>query len=301
MQQKAVTLLEWQQLFSTEEHCKQHLFELRWPEGFICPHCGHREYWYTLGHELYDCKHCRHRTSVTANTLLHSTKIPLVKWFTAIYFVAVDKGGISASRLSVYVDVSWNTARLMLAKLRKAMQDRDANYLLSGIIELDDGFVGGRGTGGKRGRGSETKTAILVACEQREEGKYAGYLKMQVVPAINQEESHGFCEQAILPNQHLKTDGSPTLKTLKTLHTVSSQVTPPKETGKWLPWVHIAIANLKRFLLGTYHGVSGERLQEYLDEFCYRFNRRSWVLQIPNRLLYSALNTKPMCRLALSL
>jgi transposase-like protein len=297
MQQKAMTLIEWQEAFSTQKKCLAHLAELRWPEGFICPHCSHTEAWFTPGHDLYDCKQCRQRTSVTAGTLFHSTKLPLTKWFTALYFVGVDKGGISAERLRLYIDVSWNTANLMLTKLRLAMGQREGQYLLSGTIELDEAFVGGKTTGGKRGRGSENKTAILVACEQK--SQRAGYLKMQVVNHVNEAETKAFCQQAIEPAQHLKTDGSPTLKTLSSEHTVSSQVTPPKETAKWLPWVHIAIANLKRFLLGTYHGVSGEKLQRYLNEFCYRFNRRFWLLQIPDRLLATALQFKPILRLAL--
>jgi hypothetical protein len=122
---------------------------------------------------------------------------------------------------------------------------------------------------------------------------------MQVVTHVNKTETKAFCQQAIEPDPHLKTDGSPTLKTLSSQHTVTSQVTPPKETAKWLPWVHIAIANLKRFLLGTYHGVSGEKLQRYLNEFFYRFNRRFWLLQIPDRLLATALQFKPILRLAL--
>ncbi len=156
---------------------------------------------------MYDCKQCRKRTSVTAGTLFHATKLPLSKWFTALYFVAVDKGGISAERLRLYIDVSWNTANLMLSKLRLAMGQRDSQYLLSGVIELDDAFVGGKTTGGKRGRGSEKKTAILVACEQKEDGKRAGYLKMQVVEHVNEVETKAFCQRALMPEQHLKIDG----------------------------------------------------------------------------------------------
>lgn len=298
MQQKAMNLIEWQEAFSTQEKCMAHLAELRWPEGFVCSVCSHTQAWFTPGHDLYACKQCLKRTSVTAGTLFHATKLPLTKWFVALYFVAVDKGGLSAERLRQYIDVSWNTANLMLSKLRLAMGQRDGEYRLSGVIELDEAFVGGKTTGGKRGRGSEKKTAILVACEQREDGKRAGYLKMQVVDHVNAAETKAFCQKAVAPEQHLKTDGSPTLKTLSSEHTLSSQVTAPKETATWLPWVHVAIANVKRFLLGTYHGVSGGKLQHYLNEFCYRFNRRFWLLQIPNRLAATALQQKPILRLA---
>src|SRR5579884_4034587 len=99
MKQEGISLKEWQERFPNEESCREHIAKIRWPEGFICPHCNNQEHWYTGGYELYECKACHKRTSVTAGTLFHSTKIPLTDWFTAIYLVSVDKGGISASRL----------------------------------------------------------------------------------------------------------------------------------------------------------------------------------------------------------
>ena len=299
MKQTEISLIEWQQRFATEEACIEHLHQLRWADGFTCPHCGGKHHYVIKGYDLHECSACRKKTSVTAGTLFHSTKIPLVKWFTALYFVAVDKGGISAVRLAQYIQVSWKTANLMLNKLRVAMSDRDAQYQLTGTVELDGAYVGGKDTGGKRGKGSRTKTTVLVACEDREKG--AGFLKMQVVSSENAQESRSFCEQAIEPASVLKVDGAIAYRGLASDYSVVSQVCSGGESGSWLPWVHIAIANLKRFLLGTFHGVSGERLQGYLDEFCYRFNRRWWLLEIPERLLFSALNCMPVKRSALLL
>jgi transposase-like protein len=298
LKQKALSLIEWQERFKDEASCREHLARIRWPEGFCCPYCSSKAHWYTGGHELYECQQCHKRTSVTAGTLFHATKIPLTSWFTAIYLNAVDKGGLSATRLQTYLNISWNSARFLLAKLRKGMGARDQEYLLSGLIELADAFVGGKTTGGKRGRGSEKKTKILVACEHDAQHQKAGFLKMKVVEKLDANAVKAFDENAIQPEQDLRTDGSPTLKTLEGAHRVESQVIPPQETHKWLPWVHVAIANLKRFLLGTYHGVSGFHLQEYLDEFCYRFNRRWCQLEIPNRLLHACLIHKPLLRSA---
>lgn len=298
MKQEAISLREWQERFKDEESCREQLARIRWPEGFVCPYCEGRQAWYTGGHELYECHQCHKRTSVIAGTLFHATKIPLTSWFTAIYLMSVDKGGISATRLQVYLQISWNSASLLLSKLRKAMASQDQQYLLSGLIELDEAFIGGKTTGGKRGRGSEKKTAILVACEQDAQHKRAGFLKMKVVEKVDAQSVKAFSDAAIQPEQDLRTDGSPTLKTLEGDHRVESQAVPPQETHQWLPWVHIAIANLKRFLLGTYHGVSGFHLQKYLDEFCYRFNRRRWQLEIPGRLLHVCLNHKPALRSA---
>jgi transposase-like protein len=299
MKQTEISLIDWQKRFATEEDCIEHLYHLRWSEGFICPNCGEKHHYFIKGYNLYECTTCGKRTSITAGTLFHSTKIPLVKWFTALYFVAVDKGGISAVRLAQYLQVSWKTANLMLNKLRVAMADRDAKYQLTGTVELDGAYVGGKDTSGKRGKGSRTKTTILVACEARDKG--AGFLKMSVVGSENAREALSFCEEAIEPASVLKVDGAIAFRGLGSDYSVVSQVCSGSASGTWLPWVHIAIANLKRFLLGTFHGVSGDRLQGYLDEFCYRFNRRWWLLQIPERLLFSALNCRPIKRSALLL
>jgi transposase-like protein len=301
MQQPPMSLVEWQQRFSTEAACEAHLFHMRWPEGFICPGCTSTHHYFIGGYNLYECAACGKRTSVTAGTLFHSTKVPLVKWFTALYFVGVDKGGISAERLSQYLAVSWNTASLMLRKLRHAMGQRDAGYLLTGLVELDTAYMGGRDTGGKRGKGSSTKTAVLVACEASRDGEHARHLKMQVVTSENTQEAQRFCEGALTEKVALKTDGSPALRALGKQYALSAKVCSGALAKEWLHWVHIAISNAKRFLLGTYHGVSADRLQSYLDEFCYRFNRRGWLLQIPQRLLNCALATPPIPRSAFSL
>jgi len=138
----------------------------------------------------------------------------------------------------------------------------------------------------------------IIACEHDAQHKKAGFLKMKVVEKIDEKSVKAFTDSAIQLEQDLRTDGSPMLKTLEGDYRVESLVIAHQETHKWLPWVHIAIANLNKFLLGTYHGVSGSHLQEYLDEFCYRFNRRWCQLEIPNRLLHVCLNHKPTLRSA---
>ncbi len=121
------------------------------------------------------------------------------------------------------------------------------------LVALDGAYVGGKDTGGKRGKGSRTKTTVLVACETRDKG--AGFLKMSVVGRENARESRSFCEKTIEPSSVLKVDGAIAYRGLQSDYSVVSQVCSGGESGNWLPWVHIAIANLKRFLLGTFHGV----------------------------------------------
>ena len=143
MKAEAVNLVQWQQRFGTEEACIEALRQQRWPNGFQCPKCGHDHGHWIVTRKVYQCGRCRQQTSVTAGTLFHSSNVPLVQWFLAIYLMVCDKGGLSALRLSKQIGVSWITAHRMLRKMRHAMADRDSIYRLGGLVELDDAFVGG--------------------------------------------------------------------------------------------------------------------------------------------------------------
>jgi transposase-like protein len=272
----------WQRTFSTDEKCMAHLRAIRWANGFQCSHCGHDHGYWTAAYDRFECACCHQQTSVISGTLFHATKLPLTKWFWAIYWMASDKGGISALRLSKLIGVTWRTAYHVLEKLRKAMGHRDSIYRLSDIVEFDDALVGGKKPG-KRGRGAEGKTSVLVACENRE-GK-PGFIAMEVVESVNKGSVLDFAKRRIKFDQTVRTDGLAANNGIQPHVTHIAKITPPEMANEWLPWVHIAIANLKRFLLGTFHGTSNRYLQEYLNEFCYRFNRRFWEAEIPNRLL----------------
>lgn len=292
MQAEETTLLEWQRLYGTEETCVAALVKKRWPDGFICPHCSHDDCYLIQNRRLYQCKHCDKQTSVTAGTMFHSTNLPLTKWFWAIYLMTSDKGGISAERLRKHLAVSWITAYRMLRKLRRVMGDRNQEYTLTGMIELDDALVGGTHRGGKRGRGAEGKTPVLVAVENQ--GEKAGFLAMEAVDSVNADNVKAFVEQNIAPDQTVRSDGLAALNVIGETQNHEAKVTPPEQASVWLPWVHIAISLLKRFLIGTFHGVSEQYLHEYLQEFCYRFNRREWEAQIPHRLLTICIAHKPI-------
>lgn len=214
-----------------------------------------------------------------------------MKWFWCIYWLSSNKGSISALRLTKLIGVSWLTAQRMLRKIRIAMGDHNSLYKLTGTIELDDAFVGGK-RAGKRGRGAAGKTAILVACEHND-GK-PGFVVMKAVTNVDKENVRKFAKESIEPGQILNTDAFCALKVLTEEHHHVAKVTPSELVDEWLPWVHIVISNFKSYLLGTYHGVSGLYGQEYLDEFCYRLNRRFWEEQIPNRLLRVCIAHEPV-------
>ena len=291
MKMSGVSLLEWQKRYGTEKACAKALAKVRWPNGFQCPECGSKNAYYLGTRRLSQCAQCRHQVSVTADTLFHATKLPLVKWFWVIYLTASDKGGISALRVSKHIGVSWLTARRMLRKIRTAMAHRDSIYRLENIIEFDDAYVGGKRTG-KRGRGAAGKRPVLVAVETRKKG--AGFVAMQAVDTVSKETVRKFLFRKLKEGQNVRTDALPALNAVNETQQHEKKVTPPEQASEWLPLVHILIGNMKQFINGTFHGVSSNYLQEYLDEFCYRFNRRFWEPELPLRLLNACLAHVPV-------
>jgi transposase-like protein/ribosomal protein L37AE/L43A len=291
MKMPKVSLLEWQKRYGTERACEKVLFKIRWPNGFVCPRCNSVKVSYIKTRKIYQCSRCRHQVSITAGTLFHSTNLALVKWFWAIYLTASDKGGISALRLAKHIDVSWPTAQNILKKIRTAMTDRDDKYRLEQLIEFDDAYIGGKRTG-KRGRGAAGKQPILVAVETRD-GK-AGYMAVEAVHTISKKTVREFLQNHLKPGQTVRTDAFPALNSVKEMHNHQKKVVPAEQASEWLPLVHVIIGNLKKFLNGTFHGVSLKYLQEYLNEFSYRFNRRFWEPELPLRLLNACLSHGPV-------
>ena len=283
MQAPTTSFYDWQQRFATEQACLDAIAAQRWPEGFRCPHCGHDHGWLYAARHRYECARCYRQTSITAGTAFHGSRVPLTKWFWTLYLVSTDKGGLSALRLSKIIGVQWRTAYTMLRTLRAAMGARDSLYRLTELVEVDDAYIGANKTG-KAGRGGG-RTPVLVAIEKTDEGK-PGFVAIEVLDSLAKAQIIDFAQRRLQPDAVCHTDAFASLSGLAVQATHIAKITPPEEADQWLPWVHVVIANLKRFLLGTFHGaVRPHRLQEYIDEFVYRFNRRYWEGQIPNRLL----------------
>ena len=291
MSYTALSLLDFQSRFATEAACQQALEEARWPNGFACPRCGHGKASRITTRRLLQCCACRYQASLTAGTIFHKTRTPLVKWFWAIWLASRDKGGTSAMRLSRQLELGYRTAWTMLHKLRKAMGQRDERYTLTGSIEMDDAYFGGKGKG-KMGRGT-AKTPVVVMVEDR--GEHAGFIGIKALSAVSKVQLTAAAKAKIARGQHVHTDGWTGYNGLSGLgHDHLAEKVLPHQAPEKLPWVHIAISNAKRFLLGTYHGVSRKYLQAYLDEFSYRFNRRAWEPTLTSRLLTACVSANPV-------
>jgi len=203
-----MNVAEFMERFGSQEACVEHLRTVRWGrnlECFACPACGHGKGWWLPRRQLVECAECHRQTSVTAGTVFHRVRSPLWKWFWAIYPLAQDKKGIAAIELAKQISVTYSTAWLMLHKLRRAMRRRDEGYVLQGLVEVDETYVGGKAEG-KRGRGADKKTPVAVALELRSDGK-PGHMGMRSLKRVDGHCLRRFAEQKIKKGSTLKTDG----------------------------------------------------------------------------------------------
>jgi len=290
-----ITLTEFQERFATEEACVRHLFKIRWPNGFVCPSCGKEKCYELHSRGLYQCAHCRYQASVTAGTIMHRAKLPLRYWFLAMFLFATDKRGCSALSLKSRLHICYESAWLMLHKIRKAMGERDFRYMLSGVVEVDDAYFGGvsenqPGSHKHTGRGT-TKTKTAVGLSLRE-GK-PGFLKMQTVVAMTSEELSGFVLDNVEPGAKVFTDYLNSYNEVGSLGYEHECQLYDWENPEHLKWIHIIISNTKAFIAGTYHGLGSRHFQAYLDEYCFRFNRRFRPDEIFSRLIAACVDCQP--------
>jgi transposase-like protein len=283
--------------YGTEEACREALFRWRWPEGFECPICGGRRHSAIKSRQLFQCSGCRRQTSLTAGTVFAATKVPLRTWFRAIYHVTQTKQGISSIELGRRLGVTQTTAWTIKHKLGQVMLERDAERLLTGRVELDDAYLGGERSGGKRGRGSPGKTPFLAAVETTPEGKPV-LLKLRRVTSFCSRAVEGFAERSLDPACAVVSDG---LGCFAAVTKAGCQHTVVK-TGSGaraartpaFTWVNTALGNMTAAITGTYRSIAPKHVPRYLAEFEYRFNRRYDLAAMLPRLATAALQTPPM-------
>jgi transcription elongation factor Elf1 len=303
---RILSVSEFRQRFGTAEQCAVHLARTRWPEGFVCPRCGGRRFSALARRGLHQCSACRRQTSLTAETIFHKSRVPLDKWFWAIYRLAQDKKGCSALLLSKELDVCYPTAWLMAHKIRHAMAEKALNNLLQGVVELDDAYLGGarRGQPGYHGRGAKGKTPLLVAVETTAD-RTPGRAAVAAVKTLHKTRVTRFVTATLAQGCRVRTDklgGFQHLRTLGYDHEAVKVGTHSKIATKIFPQVHLLISNLKRFLLGRHHAIAGKHASRYVGEFTYRFNQRWREANLFDSLLKSCVRSKvityPQLRLA---
>lgn len=293
-----MTIERFRRLFGDEARCGEHLRRLRWPRGFRCPRCGGGSRGYLRARRVDECRECGYQGSVTAGTIFHKARVPLRDWFWAIYRMSQGKKGISALQLGKEIGVSYPTAWLMAHKIRKAMADREQGRKLRGLVEADEGYVGGKERGGGRiGRATQTKSIVAVAVEHWKEGEAGrppipGRAALAVMPDVSTRSVRQFLESKLKPRTALWTDAWPGYWGLSWRgfpHAAIPLGEGHERTQRFFPWVHILLSNLKRFLLGTHHKPQPKHLARYVAEFTYRFNRRWQERSLFHRLTRACL------------
>ncbi len=273
MEEYPKTMQEFQDSFATEACCRKYMFHLRWPEGFRCPRCGDSRAW-QMGRMLFGCPECDLETSLTAGTLFQDTRKPLRLWFQAMWYVTNQKQGVNALGLQRLLGLgSYRTAWTWLHKLRRAMV-RPGRDRLPGTVEVDETFMGGPQPG-KRGRGAEGKGLVLVAAQQ--DGKRIGRIRLRRITDASGHTLEAAIEGMIAPGSRVRTDGWRGYNGLEARGYSQEVIRQETSLGdNLLPLANRVASLLKRWLLGTHQGaVRRSHLDYYLDEFSFRFNRRT--------------------------
>lgn len=271
-------LQEFDRWFTDEDACRSYIYRLRWPAGYECFHCGSKKPPWITARGYLHCRKCGSEISLTAGTVFERTRTPLRTWFQAMWLLTSQKHGASALGIQRILGLgSYQTAWTWLHKLRRAMVRPDRERL-NGTVEVDETYVGGVTTGGKRGRGAENKDIVVIAVEVLQP-KGFGRIRMRQVQDVSGDSLIPVISDVVEPKSIVLTDGWGGYNKLAEqdyVHnrTVLSSSGDPAHVA--MPGVHRIAELLKRWLLGIHQGaVSGKHLDYYLDEFTFRFNRRT--------------------------
>jgi hypothetical protein len=282
-------LLEFVTTFSDEQKCKEYYRDIRMKEGVVCKKCGCKKHYWLANKWQFQCSKCNFRTTLKSGTVMENSRLSFQKWFFIMLMMTSTKKGISACELQRQLGHKrYTTIWSIMHRLRGVMGLRDASYQLTGMIEFDEGFFE-QSTPEKerdelkRGKGSQRQANVAVMAESTplenietgEKSKHCRYFKMKVLKSHKAEEVNNVVQQSIDMNSIIFSDQSKSYNDFSEyIETHISQKSTRETTIETLQWVHIAISNAKRNLLGVYHQIKGQYLQSYLDEFIYKLNRR---------------------------
>ncbi len=289
-----MTILQFMDTFRSEQDCIDYIRDLRLKQGITCKRCNEKtkHYWVKYNNK-FQCSVCRSRTNIKSGTIMEKSKISIRVWLTAIHFISTIKKSFSALELQKHLGIScYETVWYMLHKIRIIMGKRDEKYLLDGDIEIDGGhyevvndeFKRGK-TKLKSGQGSQRQAKVLVMVESKpvehdlkhKKKRVLGYVKMSYVDSftiksINYEVQKSICKTATVYTDKHK--GFNRLSNVVKKH--YSEVVKKEDAMKKLPWVHTIISNSKKMTAGIHHSVNKKYIQNYLNEFCYKLNRRNF-------------------------
>lgn len=295
--QKGLSMNEFFERFGTENKCRDYLEKARWPNGFICPICGKTEYCVVWHGEVktFQCNVCRNQCTLGSGTIFQDTKLPMQKWFQAMFFLTQSKNNVSALEMTRLLGVCYRTAWRLKHKLTQVMYEREEKRVLTGSIQVDDAYLGGEHRGGTAGRGSENKVPFLAAIQTNAEGNpiYAVYSR---VKSFSSSEVHDWAEKKLGIGSIVTTDGLACFNSIASVGCVHDKIVVGNQRRstdiKCFTWVNTILGNLKTAISGTYHSFKAVKYaSRYLAEVQYRFNRRFEMSEMLDRLFYAAVQT----------
>lgn len=296
--QKGLSLDGFLNQYGTEKQCEEAVVAMRWPQGYECTRCACKRVSMTHhGRQLWECLNCGYQCSAIAGTIMESTKLPLTKWFLGMYLMTQNKNAISTLELKRHLGVCYKTAWMLKHKLQEVMLQGEAPRQLEGRVELDDAYLGGEKTGGKRGRGSENKVPFVAAVETTPDGKPV-FVRFDPVKSFKKEDIAAWAKGALASSATVISDGLPGFAAVSDV--VAAHESHVAGTGKKAAqhpkfrWVNTLLGNLKTALSGTYHAFDFSKYAaRYLAEFQYRFNRRFNLASMMPKLLFAMMATLP--------
>lgn len=297
--QKGLSLEDFLQKYGNAIQCEDALAAARWPDGFRCSRCAGRRVSMTHhGRRLWECLGCGYQCSAIAGTVMAATKLPLRKWFLAMYLMTQSKNAISSLEMKRQLGVTYKTAWTMKHKLLEVMVQREAPRRLTGRVEIDDAYLGGERTGGKPGRGSENKIPFVAAIETNPQGRPL-FIRLDLVKSFKERDIQAWAKTALAAQANVVSDGLWGFQGVIAQAGVRHRayVTGHGKQAAQHPqfhWVNTLLGNLKTALAGTYHAFGfAKYATRYLAEFQYRFNRRFDLASMLPRLLQAVVVTKP--------
>ncbi len=283
--------------YGSESQCEAIVEKSRWPQGFQCPTCKAQQHTsYRRGRvKVFQCRACRTQTTLTEGTIFHSTKLPLTKWFQAMYFLSQTKNNVSILELRRLVGLSYQTAWRMKHKLIQVMYERESSTRLSGRVEVDDAYLGGENPGGKAGRGYENKVPFIAAVQTNDK-RHPLYVIFSRVKAFSNAEVKAWADRSLVPATTVVSDGLWCFRSVTQAGCIQQRevVGPGRKSTdmEFFSWVNTILGNLKNAINGTYHAFDFEKYaHRYLGEFQYRFNRRFDLANLLPRMIVAAVNT----------
>lgn len=277
--QSGMSIPEFLSCFGTEAQCAQAVKAGRWPQGFACARCASPDH-YVVGHgarKLFQCKQCRHQTSLTSGSLMEHTKLPLTTWFLAIFLISQAKTGLSALALKRHLGVSYPTAWKLHHKINSALAEQDSTQRLGGTVQLDDAYLGGQRNGARAGRGSPNKVPFLAGVSLNAQG-HPMHLKLSRVRGFSLESVEAWAKSCLSPGSVVYSDGLSCFPAVAAAGCQHVPIVVGERLPRDLPqftWVNTVLGNLKTTLAGAFHSLKYRKYADrYLGAFAYRFNRR---------------------------